>query len=408
MASGRERLLVIGAGMAANRLLGELADRCPDRYDVTVLGAEPHRPYNRILLSPVLGGEKHVDDLLLTESDALPEAQFYLGDAVVSLDRDQRVAITQSGARFAYDRLVLCTGSDPIRPKLPGSDLPGVHTFRDRADTDALIDAAATASHAVVNGGGLLGLEAACGLARRGIKVAVVHLMNWIMERQLDPAAGALLRASLEARGITVITAADTEAILGDERAAGLRLKDGRDLPADLVVFAIGVRPNVALAKSAGLNVGRGIVIDDGLTTSDPAILALGECVEHRGAVYGLVAPLWEQAAVAAAILAGDEDSRYGGSSVSASLKVTGVELFSAGDIQAAPDVEEIVFEDAEAGIYRKLAVRNGRLAGAVLLGDARDGAWYLDLIRSAANIESFRNDLVFGRDFIPMAEAAE
>ena len=228
------------------------------------------------------------------------------------------------------------------------------------------------------------------------------------MERQLDPAAGALLRASLETRGVDVITGGDTEAILGDERATGLRLKDGRELPADLVVFAIGVRPNVTLAKSAGLTVGRGIIVDDGLTTSDPAILAIGECVEHRGAVYGLVAPLWEQAAVTAAVLAGDDDSRYGGSWVSTSLKVTGVELFSAGDIQAAPDVEEIVFEDREAGIYRKLVVRNGRLAGAVLLGDARDGAWYLDLIRSAANIESFRNDLIFGRDFIAMAEAAE
>ena len=408
MALERERLLLIGAGMAANRLLGELADRCPDRYDVTVLGAEPHRPYNRILLSPLLGGEKHVDDLALTESDALPDARFHLGDAVVLLDRDQRVAVTESGARFSYDRLVLCTGSNPIRPNLPGSDLAGVHTFRDRADTDALIDATTTARHAVVIGGGLLGLEAACGLARRGIKVAVVHLMNWIMERQLDPAAGALLRASLETRGVDVITGGDTEAILGDEHATGLRLKDGRELPADLVVFAIGVRPNVALAKSAGLTVGRGIIVDDVLTTSDPAILAIGECVEHRGAVYGLVAPLWEQAAVTAAVLAGDDDSRYGGSWVSTSLKVTGVELFSAGDIQAAPDVEEIVFEDREAGIYRKLVVRNGRLAGAVLLGDARDGAWYLDLIRSAANIESFRNDLIFGRDFIAMAEAAE
>jgi nitrite reductase (NADH) large subunit len=404
-----ERLVIVGAGMAANRFIGELAERCPDRYAVTVIGAEPHRPYNRILLSPLLGGEKHIDDLILTESSALPGVSFHLGDPVAGIDREQRIAITASGARFPYDKLMLCTGSDPIRPKLPGSDLPGVFTFRDRADADALIAASAgeTARRAVVVGGGLLGLEAACGLARRGMTVAVVHLMDWIMERQLDPAAGALLQASLESRGVAVVTTAETEAILGEDHATGLRLKDGRILPADLVVFAIGVRPNTALAKSAGLAVARGILVDDALTTSDPVILAIGECVEHRGAIYGLVAPLWEQAAVAAAVLAGDADCRYGGSMTSTSLKVTGVELFSAGDIQAAADVEEIVFEDTEAGIYRKLVVRGGRLAGAVLLGDARDGNWYLDLIRGGADIGSFRGDLVFGRDFIT-AEAAE
>ncbi len=400
-----KRLVIIGAGMAANRLLGEIAERCPGDYDVTILGAEAHRPYNRILLSPLLAGERAAEDLVLEESRAFAGAAFHLGDPVAFLDREQRVAITESGRRFPYDRLVLAVGSEPIRPQLPGIDLSGVFTFRDRADADALIDASAAARCAVVVGGGLLGLEAACGLARRGVEVTVVHLMGWLMERQLDRAAGELLRLSLEARGIKVILSAETEAVLGEGAAAALRLNHDRVLPADLVVFAIGVRPSVALAKSSGLAVRRGIIVDDGMATSDPAILAIGECVEHRGATYGLVAPLWEQAAVAAARLAGDGASHYAGSLPSTSLKVTGVELFSAGEIHASDGAEEILYEDPEAGIYRKLVIKEGRLAGAVLLGDARDGVWYAELMRRAEDIRAIRSDMVFGRQFVGGAE---
>ncbi len=405
-ADRRERLVVVGAGMAGTRLLAELARRCPDRYAVTMLGAEPHDPYNRILLSSLLAGEREIADLALEDATALAGARFRLGDPVAALDREQRIATTQSGARIAYDRLVLAVGAGPVRPKLPGIELPGVFTFRDRSDAEALIAASREAERAIVVGGGLLGLEAAYGLARRGVRVTVVHLMDWLMERQLDAAAAALLHRSLAARGIEVLLTAETEAVLGPNRASGLRLKDGRVLSADLVVFAIGIRPDIALAHAAGLEVRRGVVVDDRMTTSDPAVFAIGECAEHRGATYGLVAPLWEQTAVLAAFLAGDGDSRYHGSLSATSLKVTGIELFSAGQIEAGCDSEEIVYEDPEAGIYRKLVLKHGRLAGAVLLGDARDGGWYVELMRDAADIGAMRQALVFGRDFAAAGEA--
>jgi nitrite reductase [NAD(P)H] large subunit len=405
-ADGRERLVIVGAGMAGARLLAELARHCPDRYAVTVLGAEAHDPYNRILLSSLLAGEREAADLVLEDAAALAGTRFRLGDPVIALDREQRVAATRSGARIAYDRLVLALGSGPVRPNLPGIDLPGVFTFRDRSDAEALIAASREAERAIVVGGGLLGLEAAYGLARRGVGVTVVHLMGWLMERQLDAPAGALLRRSLLARGIEVLLTAETEAVLGPNRASGLRLKGGRVLAADLVVFAIGIRPEIALAREAGLAVGRGVVVDDRMTTSDPAIFAIGECAEHRGATYGLVAPLWEQASVLAACFAGAGDTRYLGSLSATSLKVTGVELFSAGQIEAGEDAEQIVYEDSEAGIYRKLVLKEGRLAGAVLLGDARDGGWYVELMRRAADIGPMRDDLVFGRDFVAAGEA--
>ncbi len=405
-AEARERLVIVGAGLAGARLLAELARHCPQRYAVTVLGAEAHDPYNRILLSSLLAGEREVADLALEDAAALGGTRFRLGDPVVALDREKRAAVTQSGARIAYDRLVLAVGSGPVRPSLPGIDLPGVFTFRDRKDAEALIAASREAECAIVVGGGLLGLEAAYGLARRGVRVTVVHLMDWLMERQLDASAAGLLRRSLASRGIDVLLAAETESVLGPNRATGLRLKDGRVLPADLVVFAIGVRPNIALARDAGLAVGRGVVVDDWMTTSDPAVSAIGECAEHRGATYGLVAPLWEQAAVLAAFLAGDRRSFYRGSLSATSLKVTGVELFSAGQIESDADSEEIVYEDPEAGIYRKLILKHGRVAGAVLLGDARDGGWYVELMQGATDIGPMRQDLVFGRDFVATGEA--
>jgi nitrite reductase (NADH) large subunit len=401
MGAGRERLVIVGAGMASSRLLGELALRCPGRYDVTVLGAEPHDPYNRILLSSLLSGERKIEDLGLEDTRALLGTRFLLGDPVASLDRAQQIVVTKSGTRLGYDRLLLAVGSEPVRPPLAGIDLPGVFTFRDRSDAEALIAASVSARHAVVVGGGLLGLEAAYGLARRGVAVTVVHLMGWLMERQIDTDAALLLQLSLEARGITVMLQAETEAVVGNGRASALRLEDGTELPADLVVFAIGIRPSIALAQQAGLAVNRGIVVDDRMMTSDPRILAIGECAEHRGATYGLVAPLWEQAAVAASVLAGDGDSAYAGSLPATSLKVTGVELFSAGETQAKDGAEEIVYADPEAGIYRKLVVKNGCLTGAVLLGDARDGNWYVELIRRAADISVIRRDLVFGRAFV-------
>jgi len=401
--AGRERLVIVGAGMATARVLAELGRRCPGRYVVTVVGGERRPPYNRILLSPLLAGERAVEELALDDSQALPGVAYTLCDPVIAIDRDARAVVAASGARIRYDRLVLAVGSVPLRPEIPGIAFDGVYTFRDLEDAAALIAASRTARRAIVVGGGLLGLEAAYGLSQRGVAVTVVHLMPWLMERQLDAASGALLRETLLRRGISVVLGAETVAITGEGRTTGVVLRDGRELPADLVVFAVGIRPNTALARAANLAVGRGVLVDDALATSDPAILALGECIEHRGTIYGLVAPLWEQAVVVASRLAGDT-TVYDGSCSAATLKVSGVELYSTGRTVAGPADEEIIYEDPSAGIYRKLVVRDGRLAGAVLLGDARDGAWYGELMRQQADISRMRADLVFGRAFVDHA----
>ena len=398
---GQERLVIVGAGMAAHRLVEELLERAPGRYAVTLLGAEPHAPYNRVLLSQVLSGEKRREDTMLADAAALAArgVRFRAGAAVSAIDRDTRFVVTAAGEMIGYDKLVLATGSQPIRPTIPGAGLSGVVAFRDLDDVERMLAAARAGARAVVIGGGLLGLEAAAGLAKRGMAVTVVHLMPTLMERQLDSDAARLLAASLAARDIAVAAAAEAEAILGTEAATGVRLMNGQEIAADLVVVAIGIRPNIALARQAGLAVGRGTIVDDGLGSSDPAIFALGECIEHRNQTFGLVAPIWEQARVLADRLAGG-DARYEGSTSYASLKVAGIDLFSAGVFEPAHGDEPVVLRDRAAGIYRKLVLRQGRLAGALLYGDAGDADWYLDLIRSQAPVERIRGALMFGRGF--------
>ena len=395
----RERLVIVGAGMAAHRLVEELLARAPGRHAITLLGAERHAPYNRILLSQVLSGEKRREDAGLADAAGLASrgVRFRGAAAVAAIDRALRFVVTAAGESIGYDKLVLATGSQPFRPAIPGAGLPGVVAFRDLDDVEAMLEAARPGARAVVIGGGLLGLEAAAGLARRGMAVTVVHLMPSLMERQLDADAARLLAGSLATRGIGVAVAAEAEAILGGETVAGVRLKGGQTLPADLVVIAIGIRPNADLARRSGLACGRGVVVDDGLGTADPAVLALGECIEHRGQTFGLVAPIWEQARVLADRLAGG-DARYEGSTSYASLKVTGIDLFSAGAFEAAPGDEPVVLRDRASGVYRKLVLRQGRLAGALLYGDAGEAEWYLDLIRSQAPVEKFRGALMFGR----------
>ena len=397
----RQRLVIVGAGMAAHRLVEELIEKAPRRHAITLLGAEPRAPYNRILLSQVLSGEKRREDAALTDATLLASrgVRFRGGSAASAVDRDLRFVVTGGGEVIGYDKLVLATGAQPVRPAIPGADLPGVVAFRDLDDVDAMLAAARPGARAVVVGGGLLGLEAAAGLAKRGMAVTIVHLMPTLMERQLDADAARLLAGSLAARGIAVEAAAEAEAILGEERVAGLRLKGGNELAADLIVVAIGIRPNVELARRAGLPCGRGVVVDDGLATADPAIFALGECVEHRGQTFGLVAPIWEQARVLADRLAGG-GADYQGSTSYASLKVTGIDLFSAGIFEAAPGDEPVVLRDLASGVYRKLVLRQGKLAGALLYGDAGEADWYLDLIRSAAPVEKIRRALMFGRGF--------
>ncbi len=396
----KERLVLVGNGMAGMRAIEELLKLEPDLYDITVFGAEPHPNYNRILLSPVLSGEKTVDEIVLNSRAwyAQHGIELHTGDPVVALDRAKRTVRTRSGLVVAYDRLVLATGSNPFIIPVPGHDLPGVLGYRDIADVDAMLAAAREFKHAVVIGGGLLGLEAAYGLLRQGMEVTVVHLLDSLMERQLDPAAAALLKASLEDRGVRFLMPAQTAAILGQERVTAVRFADGSEIPADLVVMAVGIRPNMALAQQAGLYCERGIVVDDTMLTYDPRIYAVGECVQHRGICYGLVAPLFEQAKVCANHLARLGYGRYQGSVTSTKLKVTGIDLFSAGDYQGGAGTEEILYQDPGAGIYKKLVIRDNKLAGAVLYGDTVDGAWFFQLMREGTQIADIREDLLFGQ----------
>jgi nitrite reductase (NADH) large subunit len=395
-AASSRRIVIAGNGMAGARLADELRRSGGDRLEVVVVGAEPLPAYNRILLSAVLAGDKSVQDIYLPA--AVGEGAI-LGDAVAAIDRWRRCVATASGRTVSYDALVLATGSHPIVPAIAGTDLPGVVSFRDIQDVTAMIAAASGDRRAVVIGGGLLGLEAAEGLRRRCMPVTVVHLTASLMERQLDATAGRLLQESLERRGIAFELNAETIEITGADRVTGIRLKSGAELPADLVVLAIGIKPNVDLARAAGLTCNRGVVVDDAMRTSDPAIYAVGECAEHRGRSYGLVAPLWDQVAVCAARLAGDAEAAYAGSTVATNLKVTGVDVYSAGELTAEGG-DEIVLRDPARGVYRKLVLRGGRLAGAVLYGDASDGAWYTELVRAARPVGELRANLIFGRAF--------
>jgi nitrite reductase (NADH) large subunit len=394
-----EPLVIIGNGMAAAKLCEGLVTRSLGRYAVAVVGEEPRLAYNRVLLSSLLADEIGAAELELKSARWWRDRGVTLiyGCPATAIDTAIRRIRLANGATLPYAKLVLATGSRPIRLNIPGANLPGVLTFRDVADVAAIRQAASGGKRAVVIGGGLLGLEAAHGLAKAGAAVTVVHLMDRLMERQLDARASALLRREVERRGVTVLTQAETAHIDGKTRVEAVVLKDGRVVAADMVVVAIGVRPSVELAQTAGLDVNRGIVVDDRLATSIAGIHAIGECAEHKGQCYGLVEPAYEQARTLARRLAG-EDYCYAGSVMSTNLKVSGVNLFSAGDFMGSPDSEEIVLSDPGLATYKKLVIADGRLTGVVLFGDTADGLWYLDLIRSGAPIGRFRSDLMFGR----------
>jgi nitrite reductase (NADH) large subunit len=395
------KLVVVGNGMAGIRTLEELLKLDPDLYDITVFGSEPYTNYNRILLSPVLTGEQTLQDIVLNDEDwyARHGIRLRLNRKVVGIDRARRTVLADDGTRTPYDRLLLATGSNPFILPEPGQDLEGVIAFRDIRDVNLMIAASSRYRHAVVIGGGLLGLEAANGLAARGMNVSVVHLGAALLDRQLDGEAAALLRQSLEARGLTFLLQRQTQAILGadDGRVRALRFADGHEIPADLVVMAVGVRPNTELAQRCGLHVERGVVVSDTLQTYDPRIYAVGECVSHRGTAYGLVAPLFEQAKVAANHLALHGIGRYEGSVTSTKLKVTGIDLFSAGDFTGGAQTESITLADTPGGVYKKLVIRDGRLVGACLYGDTADSAWYVRLIREGAGIAALRDRLMCG-----------
>jgi len=408
------KLVMVGNGMAGVRTLEELLKIAPDLYDITVFGAEPHPNYNRILLSPVLAGEQTLDEIVLNPLSWYEEngIRLHLGRKVVDVDRRRRVVRAADGTEEPYDRLLITTGSNPFILPVPGKDLEGVIAYRDIQDTNTMIEAATKYRHAVVIGGGLLGLEAANGLMLRGMQVTVVHVAPWLMERQLDDAAGKLLQKSLEARGLKFLIGAHTQALIGDSeggkagRVMAVQFKDGREVPADLVVMAAGIRPNTELALKIGLHCGPqnrgGIVVTDTMqTVTDPRIYSVGECAAHRGIAYGLVAPLFEQGKVCATHLAEFGIGRYTGSQTSTKLKVTGIDLFSAGNFMGGEDCEEIVMSDPFGGVYKKLVIKDDKLVGACMYGDTVDGSWYFKLLREGRTIADIRDKLMFGESNI-------
>jgi nitrite reductase (NADH) large subunit len=403
-----EPLVVVGNGMAAARLVDELAKVALGRYAIAVIGDEPRLAYNRVLLSSVLAGETASHNIELKPATWWRDRGVTLkyGCLATEIDVGRRELKIANEESITFSRLILATGSKPLRLNVPGADLAGVHTFRDSRDVDLLLTLAAQKKRVVVVGGGLLGLEAAYGLAKAGAPVTLIHLMDRLMERQLDAPAAELLKSLVERKGIKILLNANTARIHGETRVEGVELADGRLLEADAVIFAAGIRPNVALAREAGIAVNRGIVVDDHLQTAAPDIFALGECAEHHGICYGLVEPAYEQARVLAGHLAG-KASAYDGSVVATNLKVSGVGVFSAGDFMGADGSEAIVLSDIRHGTYKKLVIANGRLTGAVLVGDTNDALWYLEMIRNEKPVAAIRADMMFGRALAASSKAA-
>jgi nitrite reductase (NADH) large subunit len=394
-----KKLVVIGNGMAPGRALEKLFEQAPGAYQVTIFNAEPRVNYDRIMLSPVLSGEKTFEQIVIHGDGWYVKhgVTLYKGATVTQIDRAAKAVTTARGVTAPYDKLLIATGSLPIIIPVPGHKLAGVLSYRDLDDVQAMLLAAKSRGSAVVIGGGLLGLEAAVGLREQGMDVTVLHLAPHLMERQLDGPAGHLLQKAIEARGIKVITKANTKAILGEKKVEAVLLDDGTRLPADLVVMAVGIKPNAGLAADAGLTVNRGIVVDACMRTSDPDIFAVGECAEAHAQVFGLVAPLYEMASVIAAQLAGDESAHFTPSAVATRLKVTGINLFSAGDFAEGGDREEIVLRDAARGVYKRLVLKDDKLIGAVMYGDTADGAWFFDFVRNGKPIADLRETLIFG-----------
>lgn len=403
----KKRLVVIGNGMAGMRTVEELLSAAPDSYDITVFGAEPYGNYNRIMLSSVLCGEKTIEDIVINDRQWYADhgIRLHAGEhkAVVRIERGSKKVYAQDGTVAAYDRLLIATGSNAVIPPIPGHDLDGVISFRDIVDVNKMLAYSRSHSKAVVLGGGLLGLEAANGLASRGMDVTVVHNRDSLLNRQMDKPAARLLQAELEIRGLKFKMAANTQALLGDSRShiASVSFEDGSMLACDLFVMAVGVRPNIALAQASGLYCERGIVVNDTLQSYDPSIYAVGECIQHRGDTFGLVAPLFEQAKVCANHLSAHGVAQYLTLPTATKLKVTGIKLFSIGDFLGDAGCEQIYFTDPAAGVYKKLVIKANKLVGAVLYGDTLDGSWYQELLEQGADIVGIREGMIFGRGYV-------
>ncbi|MCV6600520.1 MAG: nitrite reductase large subunit NirB [Cohaesibacter sp.] len=398
----KKKLVIVGNGMAPGRMLEYLFEKDPDVYDITIFNAEPRVNYNRLMLSPVLSGEKSYEDIITHNDDWYTDHGITLhkGARIAEIDRNARAVLSGTGIKAPYDKLVIATGSNPFIIPMPGHDLDGVLVYRDLDDVEHMLAAAKQGGSAVVIGGGLLGLEAAAGLKEQGMDVTVLHLMPTLMERQMDEASGHLLKEAMMERGIDILTNANSKTILErDGKVCGVELDNGTIIEASIVVMAVGIRPSIALAKEAGLACNRGIIVNDQMLTSDPDIYALGECVEHKEQCYGLVAPLYEMAAVLANDLLGQQ-AAYQGSVTATKLKVTGIDLYSAGDFAQGPDREEIVLRDATAGVYKRLVLKDNRIIGAVLYGETADGPWFFDQLKKGTDISQMRETLIFGQAY--------
>ncbi|MCF6203029.1 MAG: FAD-dependent oxidoreductase [Methylococcaceae bacterium] len=399
----KQKLVLIGNGMAGMRTVDELLKLSPDKFDITVFGAEPHGNYNRIMLSPVLAGDKKLSEIIINDLQWYQDNKItlYTGKTITKIDRTKQQVLSDDGTVANYDRLIIATGSVPVMLDIPGHDLEGVISFRDINDVNVMIETAKTHKNAIVIGGGLLGLEAANGLMIQGMNVSVVHRNNTLMSQQLDQQAADLMREELEQKGMHFLMNHQTEALLGNERVEKIRFKGGLEVNADLVVMAIGVRPNISLAQASGIQCDRGILVDDTLQTYTPTIYAVGECVQHRKKTFGLVAPLFEQAKVCANHLVDMGIASYVSSVTSTKLKVTGVDLFSAGDFIGDDNTEDIVFKDTARHIYKKLVIKNNLIIGIVLYGETIDGLWYFSLLTEGQDISKIREHIIFGQHHI-------
>ncbi len=398
----KQKLVLIGNGMAGMRTIDELLKIAPEKYDITVFGSEPYGNYNRIMLSPVLAGDKTINDIIIHDEKWYRQHDITLhtNTTVTDIDRVKKKIVTDTGLIIEYDKVIMATGSNPFVLPIPGHDLPGVVSFRDIADVEMMMTTAETRQHAVVIGGGLLGLEAANGLMLQGMDVTVVHLSDTLMNQQLDSIASGLIQQALEEKGLHFRMAHMTEALIGDERVRAVRFKNGDEIPADLVVMAVGVKPNIALAKASGIQCEKGVLVDDTMQTYSPDIYAVGECIQHRHQVFGLVAPLYEQAKVCANHLAEWGIARYVTKVTSTQLKVTGIKVFSTGHFKGNDDSEIISYFDPQNAVYKKLVIQQQKLVGAILSGETQDGNWYFDLINEQQDITQWRDRLIFGRQF--------
>ncbi len=396
----KEKLVLIGNGMAGMRTVDELLKLSPDKFEITVFGAESHGNYNRIMLSPVLAGDKKLSEIIIHDLHWYEDNKIslYIGKTITKIDNDNRRVVANDGTIADFDRLIIATGSVPVMLDIQGKDLEGVISFRHINDVKVMIETAKTHKNAVVIGGGLLGLEAANGLIKQGMNVSVIHRNNVLMSQQLDKEAADLLRSKLEQSGMNFLLDHHAEALLGEKRVEKVRFRDGSEVKADLVVMAVGVRPNIALAQASGIQCDRGILVDDNLQTLSAGIYAVGECVQHRDKTFGLVAPLFEQAKVLANHLVNDGIASFKSGATSTQLKVTGINLFSAGDFIGDDTAESMVYKDFARHIYKKLVIKDNKIIGIVLYGDTNDGLWYFSLLKERQNISDIRENILFGQ----------